>query len=70
MTIADSQGIDYDTGMEGMENERATSVDRTINTIMRERNLPKEDAPTEEQRADVEVEETPQPPMGLMARRL
>ena len=70
MTIADSQGIEYDTGMEGMENERATSVDRTINTIMRERNLPKEDAPTEEQRADVEVEGTPQPPMGLMARRL
>jgi len=70
VTIADSQGVKYDTGMEDIDNERATAIDRTINTIMRERNIPQEDTTIEPQREEANVEETPQPqPMGLMARR-
>ncbi len=70
VTIADSQGVKYDTGMEDIDNERATAIDRTINTIMRERNIPQEDTTIEPQREEANVEEAPQPqPMGLMARR-
>lgn len=70
VTIADSQGVKYDTGMEDIDNERATAIDRTINTIMRERNIPQEDTTIEPQREEANVEEVPQPqPMGLMARR-
>ena len=70
VTIADSQGVKYDPGMEDIDNERATAIDRTINTIMRERNIPQEDTTIEPQREEANVEEAPQPqPMGLMARR-
>ena len=35
ITIADSQGAKYQTGMEGMENERATAPNRIISDMMR-----------------------------------
>ena len=59
ITIADSQGVKYDTGMEDIDNERATAIDRTINTIMRERNIPQEDTTIEPQREEANVEEAP-----------
>ena len=48
ITIADSQGAKYQTGMEGMENERATAPNRIISDIMRERNMKEEEMPMEE----------------------
>ena len=66
ITIADSQGAKYQTGMEGMENERATAPNRIITDIMRERNMKEEEMPMEEPQ-EMEQEEQMQP-MGLMAR--
>lgn len=67
ITIADSQGAKYQTGMEGMENERATAPNRIISDIMRERNMKEEEMPMEETQEMVQEEQMQ--PMGLMARR-
>jgi hypothetical protein len=67
ITIADSQGAKYQTGMEGMENERATAPNRIISDIMRERNIKEEEMPMEEPQEMAQEEQTQ--PMGLMARR-
>jgi len=67
ITIADSQGAKYQTGMEGMENERATAPNRIISDIMRERNMKEEEMPMEEPQEMVQEEQMQ--PMGLMARR-
>ena len=67
ITIADSQGVEYETGMEGIENERPTVANRIINDMMREKNMKKEDMPIEEPQMEM-GEEQPQP-MGLMTRR-
>lgn len=67
ITIADSQGAKYQTGMEGMENERATAPNRIISDIMRERNIKEEEMPMEEPQEMAQGEQMQ--PMGLMARR-
>tara|TARA_E500000318_G_scaffold12135_1_gene11007 strand:- start:15699 stop:16190 length:492 start_codon:yes stop_codon:yes gene_type:complete len=67
ITIADSQGAKYQTGMEDMENERATAPNRIISDIMRERNMKEEEMPMEEPQEMVQEEQMQ--PMGLMARR-
>jgi hypothetical protein len=67
ITIADSQGAKYQTGMEGMENERATAPNRIISDIMRERNMKEEEMPMEEPQEMAQEEQMQ--PMGLMARR-
>ena len=67
ITIADSQGAKYQTGMEGMENERATAPNRIISDMMRERNIKEEEMPMEEPQEMAEEEQAQ--PMGLMARR-
>ena len=67
ITIADSQGAKYQTGMEGMENERATAPNRIISDMMRERNMKEEEMPMEEPQEMVQEEQMQ--PMGLMARR-
>ena len=67
ITIADSQGAKYQTGMEGMENERSTAPNRIISDMMREKSMKEDDMPIEEPQMEME-EEQPQP-MGLMARR-
>ena len=67
ITIADSQGAKYQTGMEGMENERATAPNRIITDIMRERNMKEEEMPMEEPQEMAQEEQMQ--PMGLMARR-
>lgn len=68
ITIADSQGAKYQTGMEGMENERATAPNRIISDMMRERNMKEEEMPTEEPQEMAQEEQMQ--PMGLMARRM
>ena len=67
ITIADSQGAKYQTGMEGMENERATAPNRIIRDMMRERNIKEEELPMEEPQEMAQEEQMQ--PMGLMARR-
>lgn len=67
ITIADSQGAKYQTGMEGMENERATAPNRIISDIMRERNMKEEEMSMEEPQEMAQEEQMQ--PMGLMARR-
>ena len=67
ITIADSQGAKYQTGMEGMENERATAPNRIISDMMRERNMKEEEMPMEEPQEMAQEEQMQ--PMGLMARR-
>ena len=67
ITIADSQGAKYQTGMEGMENERATAPNRIITDIMRERNMKEEEMPMEEPQEMAQEEQMQ--PIGLMARR-
>ena len=67
ITIADSQGAKYQTGMEGMENERPTAPNRIISDMMKEKSIKEDDMPIEEPQMEME-EEQPQP-MGLMARR-
>jgi len=67
ITIADSQGAKYQTGMEGMENERATAPNRIISDMMRERNMKEEEMPIEEPQEMAQEEQMQ--PMGLMARR-
>jgi hypothetical protein len=67
ITIADSQGAKYQTGMEGMENERATAPNRIISDIMRERNMKEEEMPMEEPQEMAQEEQMQ--PIGLMARR-
>ena len=67
ITIADSQGAKYQTGMEGMENERATAPNRIISELMRERNMKEEEMPMEEPQEMAQEEQMQ--PMGLMARR-
>jgi hypothetical protein len=67
ITIADSQGAKYQTGMEGMENERATAPNRIISDIMRERNMKEEEMPMEEPQEMAQGEQMQ--PIGLMARR-
>ena len=67
MTIAEAEGVQYQTGMEGMETERPTAVSRIINDKMNELRAPTEDIGIEEPQAELQQEEQPQP-MGLMAR--
>jgi hypothetical protein len=69
MTIAEAEGVQYQTGMEGMETERPTAVSRIINDKMNELRTPTEDIGIEEPQVELEQEEQPQP-MGLMARRV
>ena len=67
ITIADSQGVKYQTGMEGMDNQRATAPNRIISDIMKEKNISEDEMPMEEPQEV--VQEDQQQPMGLMARR-
>ena len=69
MTIAEAEGVQYHSGMEGMETERPTAVSRIINDKMNELRAPTEDIGIEEPQVELEQEEQPQP-MGLMARRV
>ena len=69
MTIAEAEGVQYQTGMEGMETERPTAVSRIINDKMNELRAPTEDIGIEEPQVEFQQEEQPQP-MGLMARRV
>ena len=69
MTIAEAEGVQYQTGMEGMETERPTAVSRIINDKMNELRAPTEDIGIEEPQVELEQEEQPQP-MGLMAMRV
>ena len=69
MTIAEAEGVQYQTGMEGMETERPTAVSRIINDKMNELRAPTEDIGIEEPQVELQQEEQPQP-MGLMARRI
>ena len=69
MTIAEAEGVQYQTGMEGMETERPTAVSRIINDKMNELRAPTEDIGIEEPQVELQQEEQPQP-MGLMARRV
>ena len=69
MTIAEAEGVQYQTGMEGMETERPTAVSRIINDKMNELRAPTEDIGIEEPQVEIQQEEQPQP-MGLMARRV
>ena len=69
MTIAEAEGVQYQTGMEGMETERPTAVSRIINDKMKELRAPTEDIGIEEPQVELQQEEQPQP-MGLMARRV
>tara|TARA_R100000697_G_scaffold63912_1_gene76797 strand:- start:1069 stop:1563 length:495 start_codon:yes stop_codon:yes gene_type:complete len=69
MTIAEAEGVQYQTGMEGMETERPTAVSRIINDKMNELRAPTEDIGIEEPQVELEQAEQPQP-MGLMARRV
>tara|TARA_R100001440_G_scaffold16741_4_gene28340 strand:- start:5158 stop:5652 length:495 start_codon:yes stop_codon:yes gene_type:complete len=69
MTIAEAEGVQYQTGMEGMETERPTAVSRIINDKMNGLRTPTEDIGIEEPQVELEQEEQPQP-MGLMARRV
>ena len=43
ITIADSANVKYQTGMEGMENQRPTIANRIISDIMKEKNVKQED---------------------------
>ena len=69
MTIAEAEGVQYQTGMEGMETERPTAVSRIINDKMNELRAPTEDIGIKEPQVELQQEEQPQP-MGLMARRV
>jgi hypothetical protein len=69
MTIAEAEGVQYQTGMEGMETERPTAVSRIINDKMNQLRAPTEDIGIEEPQVELQQEEQPQP-MGLMARRV
>ena len=69
VTIAEAEGVKYQTGMEGMETERPTAVSRIINDKMNELRTPTEDIGIEEPQVELEQEEQSQP-MGLMARRV
>lgn len=69
ITIADSQGVKYQTGMENMNTERPTAIARIITDKMKEKDIPQEEMPMAElQEQEVQVEEESEP-MGLMARR-
>lgn len=69
ITIADSQGVKYQTGMENMNTERPTAIARIITDKMKEKDIPQEEMPMAElQEQEVQVEEKSEP-MGLMARR-
>jgi len=69
ITIADSANVKYQTGMEGMENERPTIANRIISDIMKEKNLNQDDMPVEETQETMQEEQPQQEPMGLMSRR-
>ena len=67
IAIGDSADVKYQTGMEGMENERGTVANRII---MKEKSMTQEDMPIEENVEQATQEEQPQEePMGLMSRR-
>jgi len=69
MAIADSAGVKYQTGMEGMENERGTVANRIISDIAREKDMTQEDMPMAETEEMVQEEQPQEEPMGLMSRR-
>lgn len=69
ITIADSAGINYRTGIEGMEDDRPTVANKIISDRLKENNLSQEDMPIEEPQMDMPQEEVVPEPMGLMARR-
>lgn len=69
MAIADSAGVKYQTGMEGMENERGTVANRIISDMARERDMTQEDMPMAETEEMMQEEQPQEEPMGLMSRR-
>ena len=69
ITIADSANVEYQTGMEGMENERGTVADRIISDMMKEKSMTQEDMPMEETEEMTQEEQPQEEPMGLMSRR-
>jgi len=69
ITIADSANVEYQTGMEGMENERGTVANRIISDIMKEKSITQEDMPVEETEKMTQEEQPQEEPMGLMSRR-
>lgn len=69
ITIADSANVKYQTGMEGMENQRPTIANRIISDIMKEKNVKQEDIPMDNEEEMIQEEQPQQEPMGLMSRR-
>ena len=69
ITIADSQGVEYETGMEGAERERPTAISKIINDKRKEMIVLEEEIPIEEPQMEMQQEEMQPQPMGLMARR-
>lgn len=69
VAIADSAGVNYQTGMEGMENERGTVANRIISDMARERDMTQEDMPMAETEEMMQEEQPQEEPMGLMSRR-
>tara|TARA_B100000035_G_scaffold50352_1_gene38933 strand:- start:12185 stop:12682 length:498 start_codon:yes stop_codon:yes gene_type:complete len=69
ITIADSANVEYQTGMEDMENERGTVANRIISDIMKEKSITQEDMPMEETEKMTQEEQPQEEPMGLMSRR-
>ena len=69
IAIGDSAGVKYQTGMEGMENERGTVANRIISDMARERDMTQEDMPMAETEEMIQEEQPQEEPMGLMSRR-
>ena len=69
IAIGDSAGVKYQTGMEGMENERGTVANRIISDMMKEKSMTQEDMPMAETEEMVQEEQPQEEPMGLMSRR-
>ena len=71
ITIAESSNITYKTGMEGMGSDTPTAVNKLIVNKLQEKEKEEQGVltPQEEEVQEVEQEEQPQTPIGLMARR-
>jgi hypothetical protein len=70
ITIAESANITYKTGMEGMGSDTPTAVNKLIVNKLQEKEKEEQGVLTpQEEVQEVEQEEQPQAPMGLMARR-
>ena len=69
IAIGDSAGVKYQTGMEGMENERGTVANRIISDMARERDMTQEDMPMAETEEMIQEEQPQEEAKGVMSRR-